>query len=358
MSLQKLDIYNVRNILQASIQLSPALNFIYGKNASGKSSFLEALYILGRAKSFRCSSIKQVINFDADEIIVSGQCLQKNQFTAQLGIRLSRNEISIHINQELNSLRSELAYIFPLQIITPKSYKLLDEGPQIRREFIDWGVFNFTNDFLLSWRKYKKALMQRNSLLKQKYISQINSWDQELVQYGTIVKEHRQNYLDLLQPVFTDIASHFLNIGQLKLNYLCGWDANRQFHDVLKQDLEKDTRYGFTHSGPHRADFQLLINNRLAKDFVSRGQLKLLVLALKLSQVKILEQYHNKSGCVLIDDITSELDLNNRTKLINFLFDLKVQVFMTATEMFDFGDLNKFSDFKVFHVEQGIIHML
>lgn len=355
MSLLKLDIYSVRNILKESITPSPAINFIYGKNASGKSSFIEAIFILGRAKSFRSATIKSVINFAQNHLIVSAQTLQTNGSSSHLGIQLDGKNFEIRINQQSKQKRSDLAYALPLQLIHPKSYELLDAGPQIRREFLDWGVFNDEEKFLPVWRKFKKALSQRNSLLKTKRTSQINVWDKELVYYGTIVDRYRQQYLKKVKPVFIEIISQFLAIDGIDLRLVSGWDTEKEFSQILIEDLDKDLRYGFTHSGPHRADFQLLVNDRLAKDFVSRGQLKLLVMSLKLAQVQLLANEQSNIGCILIDDFAAELDVINRAKLLGYLIEMNCQVFITGTEIEDFGDLSNIKNYKMFHVEHGNI---
>ncbi|MFA6052398.1 MAG: DNA replication/repair protein RecF [Methylobacter sp.] len=355
MSLLKLDIYSVRNILKESIIPSPAINFIYGENASGKSSFIEAVFILGRAKSFRSATIKSVINFTQDHLIVSAQTLQTNGSSSHLGIQLDGKSFEIRINQQAKQKRSDLAYALPLQLIHPKSYELLDAGPQIRREFLDWGVFNDEEKFLPAWRKFKKALSQRNSLLKTKRTGQINVWDKELVYYGTIVDKYRQQYLKKVKPVFIEIINRFLVIDGIGLRLVSGWDTEKEFSQVLIEDLDKDLRYGFTHSGPHRADFQLMVNNRLARDFVSRGQLKLLVMSLKLAQVQLLANEQSNIGCILIDDFAAELDVINRAKLLSYLIEMNCQVFITGTEVEDFGDLSGVKNYKMFHVEHGNI---
>ena len=206
MSLQKLDIYSLRNIQKSSIEPCPGINLITGKNGSGKSSLLEAIFILGRARSFRATNIKQVIQFEQTELIVSGQSKQQSGHTAHLGIQFNSKGCEIRVNQE-NSCKSELAYALPVLLIDPKSYLLLDGGPQVRREFLDWGVFNYQQDFLTSWRKFKKVLQQRNTLLKGKQASQLNVWNTELVEYGTIVSKYRQQYLDKLEPIFFEICN-------------------------------------------------------------------------------------------------------------------------------------------------------
>ncbi|MEQ1530103.1 MAG: DNA replication and repair protein RecF, partial [Methylococcales bacterium] len=245
-----------------------------------------------------------------------------------------------------------------LQLIHPKSYELLDAGPHLRREFLDWGVFNEFEHFLPAWRNFKRALAHRNSLLKTKRTEHINVWDKELVYYGTIVNDFRQQYLQKFTVLFIDISDKFLSTESMQIKFLSGWDSGKEFQQVLLDDLEKDIRYGFTHSGPHRADFQLLVNNRLAKDFVSRGQLKLLVLSLKLAQVQLLANQQNHSACVLIDDFAAELDDGNRAKLLHYLAAMHCQVFITTTDVTDFGDLQAIQEYKMFHMEHGNIKQI
>lgn len=355
MDLEQLDIYSLRNILRASIKPSSGMNLIIGENASGKSSLLEAIYILGRGRSFRATNIRQVIQFDQTELVVSGRVKQKDEYMLHLGIKFNGNQCDIRINQE-NKNKAELAHALPVLLIHPKSYTLLDGGPQIRREFLDWGVFNNSDsDFLLYWRRFKKVLQQRNALLKRKQFDQVKVWNTELVQYGTIVSNYRSEYLKKLQPIFIEVSQYFFNFDQVELHYISGWEDEEAFSQVLINDFEKDLKYGVTHSGPHRCDFKLLINGRLAKDFVSRGQLKLLMLALKLAQVKLINNEKNNSVCVLVDDLTAELDLLNKQILLNYLAELKCQVFMSSTELANFGDVEQLKNYKVFHVKHGEI---
>jgi len=354
MSLQTLSIYFLRNIKNATIKPSTGINLITGENGSGKSSLLEAIFILGRARSFRANNIKQVIQFSQTELIVSGQLKQHNGHTHHLGIQFNQKGCEIRVNKE-NSNKSELAYSLPILLIHPKSYLLLDGGPQIRREFLDWGVFNYHDDFLICWRNFKKVLQQRNALLKTKKIAQINVWNTELIQYGTIVTKYRNEYIRKLEPVFFEICNYFVNFPKMELKFISGWDAAETFNQALENDLQKDLRYGFTHSGPHRCDVCVLSEGRLVKQVASRGQLKLLMLSLKLAQVKLMNTEKNNAVCVLIDDLTAELDILNKAKLIKYLSELNCQVFMSTTELSNFGDLSELDNYKVFHVEHGEI---
>ncbi|NOQ63103.1 MAG: DNA replication/repair protein RecF [Methyloprofundus sp.] len=355
MSLQKLDIYHVRNLERVSLAPAAKINLIYGANGSGKSSLLEAIHLLARASSFRSTSVKNAIQFSHEELIVSGKVHFTTGHVSHLGIQHNGKQLQIRIDEETKHSRSELAYALPLQLIHPKSYQLLDAGPQLRREFMDWGVFNQHTDFLNQWRQFKKALNQRNALLKTKRVKELNVWNHELQQYGTIVANYREQYLTELQPIFFKIADQFLELKNLELNFIQGWEQESSLLDKLLADQEKDLRYGFTHSGSHRADFQLLLDSRKAKDFVSRGQLKLLVLSLKLAQVELLLNQGSQSACILIDDAVAELDYLSRSKLLAFLAAMDIQVFMTATEKNEFGDLSQIGEYKMFHVEHGAI---
>ncbi len=167
------------------------------------------------------------------------------------------------------------------------------------------------------------------------------------------MNELRREYLNKLQPLFVEISHYFLGTMAIELIFQCGWDDSLSFKDVLVNELHKDLRYGYTHSGAHRDDFSVLLNGRKAKDFVSRGQLKVLMLALKLAQIKLINSDQNNSVCVLIDDLTAELDDLNKGKLLSYLSSLECQVFMTTTELSNFGDLNLLQEYKVFHVEHG-----
>ena len=357
MTLLKLDVFSVRNIHSASIQPSPSINFITGANASGKSSLLEAIFILGRARSFRTHHIKQAISFDQQQLIVAAQLQQQTGSTSHIGIQIDNKQIEIRIDQE-NRQKADLAYALPVQLIHPKSYSLLDAGPQNRREFLDWGIFNHNRNFLPNWRRFSKALQQRNALLKTRQVKQLSAWDKELIEYGNMVNEFRKDYLHLLQPVFLQMAGHFLDTTRIELRFNGGWDEKQTLEQILKSDLEKDLRYGFTHSGPHRADFLTFHNAKLAKDYLSRGQQKLLVLALLLSQVSLLNREAQNNCSILIDDLNAELDTENRSKLLKYLAGIGCQVFMTSTELADFGELSAVDNYKVFHVEHGRIKPL
>ena len=237
MTLLKLDVFSVRNIHSASIHPAPGVNIVTGANASGKSSLLEAIFILGRARSFRTHHIKQSISFDEAQLIVAAQLRHHTGDVSNIGIQIDNKQTEIRIDQE-NRQKADLAYALPVQLIHPKSYRLLDAGPQHRREFLDWGVFNRNRNFLPNWRRFSKALQQRNALLKTRQVKQLAAWDKELVEYGNWINDFRKEYLVLLQPVFLEMAGYFLETDQIDLRFNCGWDEKQLLEQVLKSDSQ------------------------------------------------------------------------------------------------------------------------
>jgi DNA replication and repair protein RecF len=356
MTVTRLDIASVRNIQHATLYPAPTLNFIHGANASGKSALLEAIFLLGRTRSFRSASIKPVIRFSDTHLMVTAQTISPSGAHQHLGVRLDSKNCEIRINQQTMPNRSSLAYALPLQLIYPKSYELLDGGPQERREFLDWGVFHHDPTFLPAWRNYKKALAQRNALLKNRQPEYLQVWNQELSDYGTIVTKCRRGYLEAFIPVFQEIADHMLGLPTITLSLSSGWNTDESLLQALSADTEKDLRYGFTQSGPHRADLLVTFERLPARDIVSRGQLKLLVISLKLAQVRLLNLHGEDTACILFDDFAAELDVVNRAKVLRYLDAMHSQVFITATSPADFGDLSDIPNYKMFHVEHGHIH--
>lgn len=333
MSLTKLDVFDVRNIERAVLSPSPRLNFIVGANGSGKTSLLEAIYILGRARSFRSSQAGQVIRFQQECLTVAGRSVADDGPAQTVGVRLARRQREIALNGRKLQSSAELIAALPVLLIQPASSGLLENPPKARRQFLDWGAFHLEPGYLDHWRGYARALNQRNALLRQGAARQAEqAWNHELARYGTMVALARERYGERLTPYFLEASRHFLGAIRFELKLTAGWDRSRDLLEALGDDRELDRRLGYTHSGAHKGDFAVLADGRPAKAYLSRGQMKLLVFALLLSQAHLLEQSLGRRGCVLVDDLASELDGTNRDKLLAYLAERQSQFFITATD--------------------------
>jgi len=351
MSLVRIEAHDVRNIESAAIEPSPRLNFIVGPNASGKTSLLEAVYLLGRARSFRTAQLGQTIRFGQSGLMVTGRIESDPGIAIPIGIRIGRNEREIHLAGRKIHSSAELIRAFPVLVIQPASGALLEGAPKHRRQFLDWGVFHIEESYLDCWRRYAKALSQRNILLREKRLRDIDLWSREVARYGTIIESARERYSERLRPFFLQSAAQFFAGFKLDLHLHSGWNKNKTLEAALQEDVASDIRLGHTQSGPHKGDFSITLDGRPAKAYLSRGQMKLLVYALLLAQSLLMEESGGMSACVLVDDVASELDENNKNRLLGFLRERRTQFFITATTEEIIKEA--VDDAAVFHVEHG-----
>lgn len=359
MTLTRLTIGSFRNITSAQLVPADGLNLIYGTNGSGKTSILEAIYFLGMGRSFRSHLSQRVIQAQAEQLTLFAE-LNDKETVNKVGFRRYRTgNTEVKVNSEKVKRLSVLAEILPIQLITPESFSLLFEGPKSRRQFIDWGAFHAEASFYFAWSNVKRILKHRNQLLKQgaDYHS-IQYWDKGLVDYTEQVTNMRNLYVDSLNEQLKGIIEEFLPSIDVKVSFTRGWDSKTDFAQLLESQYQRDLSMGFTVSGPHKADLRLRVGLLPAQDALSRGQLKLLVCALRIAQGKLLKHQSNKNSIYLVDDLPSELDAKHRQLLLKQLASTGSQVFITAIEPNAIVDSLHIAPSRVFHVEQGRVTLV
>ncbi|WP_175653105.1 DNA replication/repair protein RecF [Pseudomonas sp. Marseille-P9899] len=359
MSLSRVTVTAVRNLHPVTFSPSPRINILYGDNGSGKTSVLEAIYLLGLARSFRSTRLNPVIQYEQPTCTVFGQVALENGASSNLGVSRERQgDFTIRIDGQNARGTAQLAEILPLQLINPDSFRLLEGAPKIRRQFLDWGVFHVEPRFMGTWQRLQKALRQRNSWLRHGTLDAISqaAWDRELCLASAEIDEYRRNYIKALKPVFEKILGELLELEGLTLSYYRGWDKDRELSDVLAASVQRDQQMGHTQAGPQRADLRLRLGANNAADILSRGQQKLVVCALRIAQGHLVSQARRGQCIYLVDDLPSELDEQHRRALCRLLEDLRCQVFITCVdhELLREG-WQMDTPVALFHVEQGRI---
>ncbi len=354
MSIKQLSLQYVRNLVECQIKPDRRFNIIEGANASGKTSFLEAIYLISQVKSFRTHRINHIIQHSQAELQVIATYLDHNSATHLIGLSRNRSTTKIHLNKLPIKLSSELAALVPIQVITPESHRLLEDGPKFRRQFIDWGVFHVEHTFLQTWKDYHRILRQRNAALRQNQSKQqIQSWDRPLIDITHQFHQARRCYLDGLKPIVEAYTKQLIG-DVVSIEYLPGWPQERSFKEALENSYDQDCQFKYTRVGPHRADLSMKCAGIAVQVGLSRGQQKLLVCALRLAQIQYLQNISQQSCIILVDDLPAELDKAHRERLMSLLDDTDAQIFVTTTDA-SLLDVSTTTSKKVFHVKHGEI---
>jgi DNA replication and repair protein RecF len=353
--LQQLLVDKLRNLKSVDLSLHPRFNLFYGDNGCGKTSLLESLYLLATGKSFRANIKSHLINYDSESF--SLYCIiEDNDQQNKIGLEKSRNKPTrLKINGEFTRKLSSASKLLPIILIDPNSYGLLEQGPSRRREFLDWGLFHVKQAYPRIWSEFTHCLKQRNAALKAGLQNdQCIAWDEILISKGEEITRLRKSYFKDIVPYFEDVLKDLGSDLNVDISYYCGWDSTVLFSDALNQVYSKDRLLGYTTVGPQKANIKFEINKLPAADVLSRGQTKLLVIALQLAQGLHYAACFNKQPIYLFDDIASELDKANKEQLDLFILSIQGQVFITSPDINTLADSLK-ENGQMFHVKQGDI---
>ncbi|MEM8501124.1 MAG: DNA replication/repair protein RecF [Pseudomonadota bacterium] len=362
MAIDRLDIQSIRNISSARLDPLGQVNIFHGANGSGKTSVLEAVHMLCLGRSFRTRQMRSVIQDDADGATVFGSISdEKSAGVKKVGVSRSRTQAAqIRIDGEQIRSLASLAELLPVQLLNADSFGLIEGGPALRRQFLDWGVFHVEHRFLERWQALKKCIKHRNSLLRHGKIqlSSLAAWDKELASHGTRVDASRKQYLTDYQAIFQPIVTRICGINDVVLDYRRGWPEEQELLEALSEHRARDIQQGFSGTGPHRADIKIRIGGKAANEVLSRGQEKILVCALRLAQALMLKVEEERGCLFLIDDLPSELDADHRRRLCMELEALQAQCFITCIEPGELGSIwSPEIPVAMFHVEHGQIKL-
>jgi len=328
-SLGRLQVTDFRCLQSAELELDPQFTLISGPNASGKTSLLEAMYVLGRGRSFRTRRLEHLIRHGTERFVVFGEVHTAHR-QVPMGVEGSRAGIRAQIDGDKPSSLAELALQLPVQIIDPEVHHLIEEGPSRRRRFLDWGVFHVEQSFVGHWQRYQQVLKQRNAALKARQPRAIVSvWDSDLVRSGELLSDARSRYVTALSPRAEAIGRNLLGM-ELSLSYRSGWSKDQSMVEALQQSWNHDQEAGATQIGPHRAELAIRLDGTAVKDRISRGQQKLLAAALLIAQIKLFPEGSPVQPSLLLDDPAAELDDDRLAGLIREVSSQSVQLIVTT----------------------------
>lgn len=353
MRLEQLRMRGLRCLTDIGIALDPGINVFVGANGAGKTSVLEAVFLLSHARSFRSGAKEALLQRGTAQLSIFAELRHLDERTCRLGLGRdgSRWEAKVDgASVAIGQLVRECAVV----CFEPGSHALIAGAAEERRRYLDWGVFHVEHDFLSSWRRYQRALKQRNSLLRAASTATeelFAPWEAELAQTAHQLDRQRCAYLDLLRPkLLASMAGVLPELGTPELRYRRGWSDEQDLARQLREQRGRDLARGHTTLGAHRADWSIAFEHAPLREHLSRGQEKLTALACMLAQAELYAEHRGEWPIVCLDDLASELDQAHQSAVVAQLTAANAQVLLTGTEL---PQALQPLPARVFHVEQG-----
>ena len=321
------------------------MNIFIGNNAQGKTNILESIVILALTKSHRIGISPNIIKFGKKKAKING-VVRKDKIINKLGVEITENNKKLMIN--LDEIKKVSDYISNLNVIvfTPDDLDIIKGSPSIRRNLLNIELSQISKVYLNTYNEYNKLLKTRNEYLKlllsnsiadKKYLDVITD---KLIDKAIIIYKKRKEFIDKINESINDNYESITNDKVLSIKYIPNIDIE-EFNDeniskVLKNKYEsryqKELNYGMTLYGPHRDDFEFILNEENLKYFGSQGQQKTAIISFKLAEIPIFKEYCNTKPILLLDDIFSELDVKKINKLLKLISN-DIQTIVTTTDL-------------------------
>lgn len=347
MFLKTLFLRNFRSYDSFKIEFSPNINVICGENGIGKTNLLEAIYLISTGKSFRTTIYQDIIKQKKSFFYVEA-LLENNDLTQTIKIYYDGKSKKISIDgSEYNSFTKLLGNLYS-SLHTSDDINLIKGKPINKRSFLNYHLAQLDPLYVHHYHRFAKAIKQRNLLLKQNNTKFLKSYDIELSKSGSYIFLKRKEFIDSLKkPLDHYIQKLTNNKFDTSVNYLPSFEVendinliNQKYLNELKKNQSKELIFKTTLIGPHRDDFSILFNKKVAKRFASEGQKKLSLYALKFAQWEILSSLSQEKPIFLIDDFDIYLDKTHKNNLKEELNSF-AQVFLTIPKTDEcFGDAN------------------
>ncbi len=363
MIITKFEAKSFRNLKDLEFIPDKGINVIYGENGQGKTNIIEAIWLFTGFKSFRTRKNSEMIPYDEEKYEISMDYFSENrEQNITLLSDISKQE-TYKNGVKMVSPRSIIGEFFSV-VFSPSHLNLIKGGPDEKRRFLDIAISQLKPSYARMLSDYVRSMKQRNALLKNfnntSYeFDMLDCWDETIANLGGKITAERIKYTDSLTKSAIEIYDGISNgkeILEIKYNQVGRENKNEEkdiilsLSNALKKSRENDIKNKFTSKGPHRDDFDVILNSKNIKNFGSQGQQRSAALSLKLAEASLIKQINNEQPVALLDDVMSELDTGRQDYILNKLKDW--QVFISCCEP---TQVLRMQSGKSFHVENGKI---
>ncbi len=350
-------ITDLRLFESVELSLESGWNLFVGANGAGKTTILEAAYLLSHGQSFRAGTRDALVREGSEGYTIHSE-QRRGRHHRGLAIGRIKGRLEARVGGQPCTV-GELMRHSAVLCFEPGSHALLSGGANERRRFLDWGVFHVEPEFLSTWSRYQRALRQRNALLRGgSGEAELPVWNAELARWGEPLSAMRARYFDRFVGQALPLLERLLpELGVPRLSFQSGHDPEQPLAGELVTTLDRDRERGHTTRGPHRADWSLGFAAAPRREHLSRGQEKLAAFALLMAQAFCFRASHGEMPVLCLDDLGSEIDREHLGRVIEMIVACGAQVLATATEWTP--DHAGFSGaITRFHVEQAKVQRL
>lgn len=358
MILKKLSILNYKNIIQTEVDFSPKMNCFFGNNGMGKTNLLDAIHYLSFCKSHTNTPDSQIIHAEKDLCVVQGTYDYEGREEEIFCAMRPRQRKQFKRNKKEYDKLSEHIGLLPLVMVSPADSDLIRGGSEERRRFLDVIISQQDKPYLHALIQYNKALLQRNTLLKNQCTddSLYEVLEMQLSRYGQMVYEKRRLLVEDFTPIFNEYYQTICRSAEVVgLQYVSRLET-QDLLETLTATRERDRVLGYTSSGIHKDELEMTLNDALIRRVGSQGQNKTYLIALKLAQFVFLSQKGRTTPILLLDDIFDKLDASRVEEIIKLVSsDAFGQIFITDTNRKYLDEIlsTMGNAYALFRVEQG-----
>ena len=369
MKIKKIKLINFRNLDKVELNFINKINIIIGGNGAGKTNILEAIYLNSLTKSFRANNDAELIKFDKEFLTIM-TTIKDDSYNENVLYNIDKLSKKIYLNSSKVTKLSEYIGKYPVVISTPEDVLMIKTSPSTRRDVLNISICQFNKEYFKTLNEYNKLLKLRNDYLKRiliNSISDIKYFDiltNKLIEKAVYIYIERNNYINLINKYLPDIFEHICLNPNLIIKYSPNIDLNNYNEETLKnilykkykKDFNKEISLGMTITGPHRDDFRFILGDKDMKLYSSEGQKKMAVISFKLAEMMLFQKTDDKKPIILLDDLFSELDINNKNRLVKFIPD-DLQVVITSN---DLKGINKNirDNAKIFKIKDGEVRVI
>ncbi|MEO6967674.1 MAG: DNA replication/repair protein RecF [Rhodanobacteraceae bacterium] len=357
MKIDLLRAHNLRCFDALEIVPGPRLNWLVGPNGAGKTSLLEGIHTLSHGRSFRAAGREAMARRGQSGYDIYAELRHESGSRYRLGMARENARWQIRVDGIACTTLQPLLESCAVVCFEPGSHGLIVGHSEERRRFLNWGVFHVEHDSLTLWRDYRRVLRQRNTLLREQAPDvQFEPWEREMERYARLLEAGRKAYVESLVPNLRAFSARFLSeLGEPRFIYRPGWDPQEALTAQLAEQRDRDRQRGHTRHGPHRADWALVFEHAPGREYLSRGQTKLVAMICVLAQAAQFAEHAGEWPILCIDDLGSELDAQHQEQVLQWLTAQPVQAWITATAPpADSGPPLT----TVFHVEHGTMRCI